>query len=58
MGKYYAILPQVSKWSIDEYKSKFGAKSVDPGFQYNSGTNEQWLTVEEIRELIGKHIGA
>jgi UDP-N-acetylglucosamine 4,6-dehydratase len=58
MGKYYAILPQVSKWSIDEYKFKFGAKSVDPGFQYNSGTNEQWLTVEEIRELIGKHIGA
>ena len=56
MGKYYAILPQVSKWSKDDYMYKFGAKLVAPGFQYNSGTNDEWLTVEEIRELISKHI--
>lgn len=56
MGKYYAILPQVSKWSKDDYMYKFGAKLVASGFQYNSGTNDEWLTVDEIRELISKHI--
>ena len=34
----------------------FNAKDVKPGFSYNSGTNEEWLSVEEIRELIKIHV--
>lgn len=52
LGKYYAILPQSPNWSIDDYKKKYMAVSVEPGFKYNSGTNSDFLTVGEIKELI------
>jgi UDP-N-acetylglucosamine 4,6-dehydratase len=30
-----------------------GGRPVDEGFEYNSGTNTWWLTVKELREMIG-----
>jgi len=56
LGKYYAILPQTPVWSLDEYMEKHQAKSVEPGFRYNSGTNEAWLSVEDIRSLIRQYV--
>ncbi len=56
LGKQYAILPQVPVWSTEEYLEHFKAKMVSQGFKYNSGTNEQWLSVEEIRDLIKQHV--
>lgn len=56
IGKYYAILPQVPVWSREEYMGHFNAKEVTPGFKYNSGTNEEWLTVEQLRALIKAHV--
>jgi len=56
LGNYYAILPQVPVWSKDAYIEHFGASPVEPGFRYNSGSNEEWLTVEEIRQLIRQHV--
>ncbi len=56
LGDYYAILPQVPVWSTDAYIKHFGASLVEPGFRYNSGSNEEWLTVEEIRQLIRQHV--
>lgn len=56
IGQYYAILPQVPFWSLEDYMNKFGATKVEPGFKYNSGTNDEWLTVEQIRELIKEHV--
>lgn len=58
MGKYYVILPTVPSWSLDEFKEKFNAKPVPSGFSYNSGNNEDWLGVNEIRNLIKEHIDA
>lgn len=58
LGKYYAILPQVPIWNQEEYMNHFQAKAVKPGFKYNSGTNKEWLTVEDIRDLIVKHVDA
>lgn len=58
LGKYYAILPQVPTWNREEYMAHFDAKAVEQGFKYNSGTNTEWLTVEQIRELITKHVDA
>lgn len=29
-----------------------GGKKVEPGFVYDSGTNTEWLTVEQLRELL------
>lgn len=56
LGDYYAILPQVPIWSREEYLKAKNAKPVQPGFSYNSGTNEEWLSTEDIRELIIKHV--
>jgi UDP-N-acetylglucosamine 4,6-dehydratase len=56
IGRYYSILPQVPVWSRDEYIAHFNAKEVTPGFKYNSGTNEEWLSVEQLRALITAHV--
>jgi hypothetical protein len=29
---------------------------VEPGFAYNSGSNQKFLSVEELRELINEHV--
>lgn len=56
LGKYYAILPQKPIWDYDNFISHFNAEKVEPGFSYNSGENDKWLTVEQIRALIRKHV--
>lgn len=56
MGPYYAILPQVPKWSVEDFKAHFHAVPVPVGFKYNSGTNTEWLTVDDIRKLIRQHV--
>lgn len=47
--RHYIIYPHFDWWKFDESKVGDGKKVVD-GFEYNSGTNKQWLSVEEIRE--------
>lgn len=56
MGKYYAIIPTVPKWKIDDFVKNFGARKVADGFSYNSGTNDEWVGAEELRELIKEHV--
>lgn len=56
LGKYYAILPMSAKYSRESYCERYGASAVEPGFAYNSGTNPDFLSVEQIRDLIRRHI--
>lgn len=56
LGKYYVILPLNSHWDLQEYIEHFGAVKVKEGFNYNSGTNTEWLSVPEIRKLIKEHV--
>lgn len=56
LGKYYTILPTTHKWSLNEYKDKFKAKLVEPGFAYNSGENTEWETVDSLKSLIIEHV--
>ncbi|MGB5324351.1 MAG: UDP-N-acetylglucosamine 4,6-dehydratase (inverting) [Pseudomonadales bacterium] len=56
VGPYYVILPQTHRFTVDDYCRQTGAKPVPQGFTYNSGTNEAWLGVEEIRSLVRKHV--
>jgi UDP-N-acetylglucosamine 4,6-dehydratase/5-epimerase len=56
LGKYYAILPQTPVWKLEDYIKHFDAKKVPDGFSYSSGTNSEWLTVNDLRELIVKYI--
>jgi UDP-N-acetylglucosamine 4,6-dehydratase/5-epimerase len=56
LGKYYTILPATHKWKLEEFIEKFNAKKVSPGFQYNSGENDEWESVENLRTLIKEHV--
>ena len=56
LGKYYVILPTITPWKIENFMEHFGAKEVPEGFSYNSGTNEEWETIDSLRELISKHV--
>lgn len=55
-GEYYIILPVIPENEIESFSKKHLATRVPKGFKYNSGTNTQWLSVEEIRYLIKKHV--
>ena len=52
--RYYAILP--SGVRFDKYLDHYKAKMVTPGFKYNSGQNEDWETVESMRDKIKKYV--
>ena len=56
IGKYYVILPQHTIFNRDEFIEHFNAKLVDPNFSYNSGDNEEWETIESLRELVKIHV--
>lgn len=56
-GKYFAILPQGGGYSLEEYCKMYDATRLAPGMPYSSGTNPEFFTVEELRDLISKHIG-
>ena len=52
LGKYFVILPQNPVFNIESFIKDKKAKKVTPGFSYNSGQNEYFLTVDEIRILL------
>jgi UDP-N-acetylglucosamine 4,6-dehydratase (inverting) len=54
--KYFVILPSTRLWDVDKYISSFDGKLCDQGFRYSSGDNDEWLTVEQLRELIREHV--
>jgi UDP-N-acetylglucosamine 4,6-dehydratase len=56
LGRYYAILPTGAEYSMDEYAAGHEAIRVPAGFCYNSGTNPHFLSIEELRELIGEQV--
>ena len=56
LGKYYTILPSVPNFEINQYITAFGAKKVAEGFNYDSGTNTEWETIESLRTQITEHV--
>lgn len=56
LGRYYAILPSAGDYDVEQYCRTMGATPVDPGFSYNSGDNDQFLTAAELRDLIRQHV--
>jgi FlaA1/EpsC-like NDP-sugar epimerase len=53
---YFVILPSMQLWDIDEFMQAFNGKRCIDGFSYNSGTNTEWLSVDQIRTLICDHV--
>lgn len=52
--KYYAILP--SDAPKEKYLTHFKGREVPKGFKYNSGTNNKWIEIEEMRQLIRQYV--
>ena len=49
---YYIIYPHFEWWDKDKIKT--GGKLIQQGWDYNSGTNTEWLNAEELRKRINK----
>ena len=56
LGKYYVILPQNTTFDRNDFIKKFDAKPVKENFSYNSGDNNEWLSVENLRKLVKKFV--
>jgi UDP-N-acetylglucosamine 4,6-dehydratase len=56
LGKYFTILPSVPNFNLNDFITSFDAKKVAEGFNYDSGTNTEWETVESLRKLIKDHV--
>ncbi len=55
-GDYFAILPASGVRKADRSTWRDLGKPVPPNFHYHSGNNEQFLTIDELRELIREQI--
>lgn len=53
-GDYYVIYPDF-EWFNFEKSFKSGGTKIEDGFEYHSGGNKEWLSIEEIKELIIKY---
>ncbi|HKM03797.1 MAG TPA: UDP-N-acetylglucosamine 4,6-dehydratase (inverting) [Lachnospiraceae bacterium] len=49
--KHFIVYPQMV-WSESKKPNPTG-KKVEEGFSYSSDNNEQWLSIDEIKELLG-----
>jgi len=52
LGKYYAILPPVTKWKLEDFIKQYNAVRVPEGFHYSSGENTEWESIEGLRNKI------
>lgn len=48
--KHFIVYPHFDWWKKDQIQ--LGGRKVEQGFEYSSGTNTQWLSVDEIKELL------
>lgn len=53
---YFVILPSMELWDLKRFSQVFDGHRCLADFAYNSGTNTQWLSVEQIRSLIIQHM--
>jgi len=58
--RYYVIVPapfqQTREETLERYLTHYKATPVPAGFRYSSGENKDWLTVEQLRELIRQNV--
>jgi UDP-N-acetylglucosamine 4,6-dehydratase (inverting) len=56
LGNYYAIMGTGPQINSRKYLEKINVMAVPSGFEYNSGTNPDFLSVDKIRGLIRLYI--
>lgn len=53
--RYYVILPSTALWDVEQFRlesSGTPGRMCPPGFSYNSGSNDRFLSVDELRAQI------
>jgi FlaA1/EpsC-like NDP-sugar epimerase len=57
---YFVIVPMLyglaPKDTLVNYATHHKAKPVESTFRYSSGTNTEWLSIEQLRDLIRRHV--
>lgn len=53
---YYIIIPTTPQWNPKQLIKKYNGKWVSKGFRYCSGTNNKWLTVNNLKQLVKQYI--
>ena len=56
LGTYFAILSGSDSKTKERYLSRPSVRMVSDGFCYNSGTNTDFLSIDELRALIKQHV--
>jgi UDP-N-acetylglucosamine 4,6-dehydratase (inverting) len=56
LPKYFVITPSMPLWDVKDFAAAFNGRVLDHGFAYNSGTNPEFLDVEQLREQIRLHV--
>ena len=51
---YFKILPVINNWDNDPERIKSGTKVPD-GFSYSSENNNEWMSVEELKDWVHKN---
>lgn len=53
-GDYYLIVPRIVQQMLGDRWLGTQAKALPADFEYRSDTNDWWLTVDELRSLVGE----
>jgi UDP-N-acetylglucosamine 4,6-dehydratase (inverting) len=53
---YFVICPSMPIWQPADLAAAFDGKVCEYGFKYNSGTNPDFMTVDQIRNQIIQHV--
>jgi UDP-N-acetylglucosamine 4,6-dehydratase len=51
---YFTILPMHHDWDPAAYHERSGGQPCPDGFRYSSDTNTQWLSIEQLRTMLGR----
>ncbi len=56
LGPYFAILPSAGFHSVEKYCAITLGQPVPAGYAYDSGSNPDFLSVDQLRRLISTHV--
>jgi UDP-N-acetylglucosamine 4,6-dehydratase len=51
--EYFAILPTFEQYDPMHYSRENGGRTCPDGFRYSSETNTDWLSIDDLRQMIG-----
>jgi UDP-N-acetylglucosamine 4,6-dehydratase/5-epimerase len=54
--RYFVIVPSMPLWDVEAYAKARGGRRCLFGYSYSSGSNSEWLSVEELRALVKRNV--